>query len=322
MLDLHAMMVVWYFITDEVVCFITDSLGDGNDATKKVTSNNPFWSTVVKTSALKHETAEFLPSKSKTAISPEVVMLPWWTPETRSNVSDLLNWENWVYRQLNSFVILAQKRNEHGSVAFHTCTTDQKENDILFSSVQDGIHKEERKWCSVQFKIVPMHLKKPICIPPRLSEVFPTLPLKQFQCSSDWWWPYLISTFQGRSSSTSSFLQVIDGVMSLALCPQVVSEASRHFRSSEKNKENDISWNIVFHHNQGCTWRGWGVGGWGWSSRGSAPLPFFLSLLSLSCFKVTNDVRKAKGGFCHSLCHCVCVHVIACVILTQEMILV
>ena len=43
--------------------------------------------------------------------------------------------------------------------------------------------------------------------------------------------------FQGRSSSASSFLasllQAIDGVMSLALCPQVVSQAPQHFRSSE-----------------------------------------------------------------------------------------
>ena len=42
----------------------------------------------------------------------------------------------------------------------------------------------------------------------------------------------------GRSSSTSSFhvslLQAIGGVMSLALCPQVVSQAPQHFRSSEK----------------------------------------------------------------------------------------
>ena len=46
----------------------------------------------------------------------------------------------------------------------------------------------------------------------------------------------LLSSFQGRSSSASSFhaslLQEIDGVMSLALCPQVVSQASQHFRSS------------------------------------------------------------------------------------------
>ena len=47
-----------------------------------------------------------------------------------------------------------------------------------------------------------------------------------------------LSSFQGRSSSASSFnaslLQVIDGVMSLALRPQVVSQAPQHFRSSEK----------------------------------------------------------------------------------------
>ena len=44
-------------------------------------------------------------------------------------------------------------------------------------------------------------------------------------------------SFQGRSSSASSLdaslLQAIDGVMSLALCPQLVSQASHHFRSSE-----------------------------------------------------------------------------------------
>ena len=47
-----------------------------------------------------------------------------------------------------------------------------------------------------------------------------------------------LSSFQGRSPSVSSFhaslLQAIDGVMSLALCPQVVSQTSQHFRSSEK----------------------------------------------------------------------------------------
>ena len=47
-----------------------------------------------------------------------------------------------------------------------------------------------------------------------------------------------LSSFQGKSSSASSFhlslLQVISGVMSLVLCLQVVSQASQHFRSSEK----------------------------------------------------------------------------------------
>ena len=90
-------------------------------------------------------------------------------------------------------------------------------------------------FCSFQ---VFMCLEKPVCTPPCLSKVSPTLPLKQFQCLCNWWWPSLVHSRKGRLSSTSSFhaspLQVIDGVMSLALCPQVVSRASQHFRSSEK----------------------------------------------------------------------------------------
>ena len=58
-----------------------------------------------------------------------------------------------------------------------------------------------------------------IYAPSRLRNVFPVLPL-----------------FKGRSSISSSFyaslLQAIDGVMSLALCPQVVSQAPQHFSSS------------------------------------------------------------------------------------------
>ena len=81
-----------------------------------------------------------------------------------------------------------------------------------------------------------MRSKKPICAPPSLSEISPTLPLKRFQCSSDEDGP--LSSFQGRSSNASSFnaslLQAIDGVMSLALCAQVVSQASQYFRSSMK----------------------------------------------------------------------------------------
>ena len=47
--------------------------------------------------------------------------------------------------------------------------------------------------------------------------------------------PLLI--FQGNSLASSfhaSLLQAIDGVMSLALCPQVLSQARQQFRSSEK----------------------------------------------------------------------------------------
>ena len=46
--------------------------------------------------------------------------------------------------------------------------------------------------CLVQFKTVSMCSEKTIRAPPRLSEVSPTSPLKQFQCSSDWRWPSLV----------------------------------------------------------------------------------------------------------------------------------
>ena len=89
---------------------------------------------------------------------------------------------------------------------------------------------------SLQFKMVCMRLEKPICAPPRLSEVSSMSPLKRFQCSFIDDGP--LSSFQGRSSSASSFhaslLQAVDGVMSLALYPQVVSQAPQHFRSSKK----------------------------------------------------------------------------------------
>ena len=49
-----------------------------------------------------------------------------------------------------------------------------------------------------------------------------------------------LSSFQGRSSSASSFnaclLQAIDGVMPLALCPQVVSQAPKHKLSSSETQ--------------------------------------------------------------------------------------
>ena len=41
------------------------------------------------------------------------------------------------------------------------------------------------QFSSVQFKMVPIRSGRPICAPPRLSEVSPMLPLKQFQCWSD-----------------------------------------------------------------------------------------------------------------------------------------
>ena len=89
---------------------------------------------------------------------------------------------------------------------------------------------------SVQFKTEPMRSENPIYAPPRLSEVFPALPLKRVQHSSDGRWTFF-RPFNWRSSSASSFhaslLQAIDGVVSVAVCLQLVSQAPQHFRSSE-----------------------------------------------------------------------------------------
>ena len=78
---------------------------------------------------------------------------------------------------------------------------------------------------SVQFKMVSMRSEKPICAPHCLSEVSPTLPLKNVRLIDDG----PLSSFGGRSSSASSFhaslLQAIDGVMTLASCPQTTSQA-------------------------------------------------------------------------------------------------
>ena len=46
-----------------------------------------------------------------------------------------------------------------------------------------GGGEREGEFSSV--RAVSMRSEKPICAPPRLSEVSPTLPLKRFQCSSD-----------------------------------------------------------------------------------------------------------------------------------------
>ena len=72
--------------------------------------------------------------------------------------------------------------------------------------------------------------EKPICAPPRLSEVSLTLLLKRFQIRLIDDGP--LSSFEGRSSSASSFyaslLQAIDGEMSLAVCPQIVFQVPQH----------------------------------------------------------------------------------------------
>ena len=73
-----------------------------------------------------------------------------------------------------------------------------------------------------------MRSEKRICAPPRLSEASPALPLKQFLCSSDSRVIASVSFFH------TSLLQVIDGVVVLALRPLVVSLVPRHFTSSER----------------------------------------------------------------------------------------
>ena len=86
-----------------------------------------------------------------------------------------------------------------------------------------------------KFKMVSMHSEKPKGAPSCLWKVPPSLPLKWLQCSLIEDGPLL--SFPGRLSSASPFHaslnEAIDGVTSLAFCPQVVSEAPQHFRSSE-----------------------------------------------------------------------------------------
>ena len=96
-----------------------------------------------------------------------------------------------------------------------------------------------------------MRSKKPIRAPFRLSEVsapfrlsevspnvaFETVPVFLVCLIDDG----SVLSFRGRSSSASSFqaslLQAIDGRMSLAVCPQVMSQAPQHFKSPEKMSE-------------------------------------------------------------------------------------
>ena len=98
------------------------------------------------------------------------------------------------------------------------------------------------RFSSVHFKVVSMRWKSlSLYVLPLVSRKFPQRCLWngsnvcQYSLIDD---DPLLS-FQGRSSSASSFhaslFQAIRGfVMSLALCPQVVSQAFQHFRSSQK----------------------------------------------------------------------------------------
>ena len=89
------------------------------------------------------------------------------------------------------------------------------------SSVQDGISALGKSY----MRSIPSLRSFP-------SVTFETVPMFVWLTMAS------LSSFQGRSSSASSvhasLLQAIDGVLSLVLWPQVVSQVSQHFRSSEK----------------------------------------------------------------------------------------
>ena len=82
--------------------------------------------------------------------------------------------------------------------------------------------------------MVSTRSEKPIYAPPCLSEVFlwPSFAFKSFNVRLTDDVPF--SSFQERSLTRFPFLPyAIYGMMSLALCPQVVSQAPPHLRLSE-----------------------------------------------------------------------------------------
>ena len=87
-------------------------------------------------------------------------------------------------------------------------------------------HTFSKTFSSVQFEMVSVRSGKLICTPPSLSGVP--------QCCL-WNSSNVGPIDDGLSASSfyASLFQAIDGVMPLALCPQVVSHAPLHFRSSK-----------------------------------------------------------------------------------------
>ena len=93
------------------------------------------------------------------------------------------------------------------------------------------LHCEGRDMNTVQFKVVSMCFSQKFlqcCLWNSSSLLIDDGPL---------------SSFPGRLSSTSSFhtslLQAVNGAISLALCPQIISQAPQHFRSSEMQTTSD-----------------------------------------------------------------------------------
>ena len=91
---------------------------------------------------------------------------------------------------------------------------------------------------TAQFKVVSMRSENPYALHPSLNTPKRCLLNNSNVRLID---DGPLSSFQGRSSSASSFhaslLQMIDGVMFLALCRQVVSQAPQHSRSSRRKPD-------------------------------------------------------------------------------------
>ena len=95
----------------------------------------------------------------------------------------------------------------------------------------DFNHKEFRQlppfWHStVQSTVVFTRPRKSACAPLSLRSIPRMLPLKLFQCWSDWRWRFLVCLRKSFISFWASRFLSIDGVMSLALlCPLLTSQA-------------------------------------------------------------------------------------------------
>ena len=70
--------------------------------------------------------------------------------------------------------------------------------------------------------MVPMPLGKSVCIPSHLSEVYPVLSLGQFQCWSNWWWPFhILSRLLSTPPFYASLFQATNCV-----CPWLCTQSS------------------------------------------------------------------------------------------------
>ena len=87
---------------------------------------------------------------------------------------------------------------------------------------------------SLQFKMVSRRLENPTCAPPHLSEVSPMLPLKWFQCLSDWRWP---SCPFKEDCLVFPLSTPLSSRRSMVWCPRLCAcrfQAPQHFISSKK----------------------------------------------------------------------------------------